>query len=209
MVPSLPVLLVYDPDPSLAGLLQEQLEGWQVQSAATQAEIPGRNCRAVLLAGEGDHTAIARSLRQTGMIGPLFSTHDDASAPLIALPLPLRLPMLAAKLQAPNGSAVDGAVIGKWRLDMAQRALVDGVIVERLTDKEVSLLSLLLLAMPETVDRERLQTEIWRYHAEADTHTVETHVWRLRQKLERDPTNPEILLTGSNGYFINRQSAKF
>ncbi len=199
----MPLFLIYDSDPALSALLQEQLAGWELRHVSQAGDVAGQGANAVLLAGEGDHSTIAGSLRASGMIGPIFSLVEEAAPPLIALARPLRLPALMARLEAPNGSAVDGAVIGPWRLDLAQRALVDGEKIERLTDKEFALIELLLLSHGETVDSRRLQSEIWRYHAEADSHTVETHVWRLRQKLEVDPSIPTLLLTASDGYYIN------
>ena len=141
------------------------------------------------------------------MIGPIFSLGDEsAPAPLIGLPRPFRVSTFLTRLQIQDVSWVDGAIIGHWRLDAGQRALtrLDDGTSERLTDKELSMLQLLLISAPAPIDRETLQTEIWRYHPEADTHTVETHVWRLRQKLETDPGAPEILITVANGYTVKQ-----
>ncbi len=206
MSPERSTLVVYEPEPSLSLLLQEQLGGWHVRQVSESADLARTTVQAALIATEGDYGSLAAVLRRAGMIGPIFALGEDVPAPLIGLQKPLRIPALLARLNSPDSSAVDGATIGKWRLDLAQRAIVDDArqVLERLTDKEFSLLYLLLTNAPGTVDRERLQTEIWRYHADADTHTVETHVWRLRQKLEADPANPDLLLTGSDGYFLNR-----
>ena len=50
------------------------------------------------------------------------------------------------------------------------------------------------------ISREELLTEVWGYNAGVTTHTLETHVYRLRQKIEPDPTGPKILITEAGGY---------
>lgn len=72
----------------------------------------------------------------------------------------------------------------------------------RLTEKECQLLRLFSLNKGEDVSKERLLKEVWMYHPEAETHTLETHIYRLRQKIEGDPNAPQILLNGKEGYFI-------
>lgn len=70
----------------------------------------------------------------------------------------------------------------------------------QLTDKETALLKYLYRARNSFASRRRLLSAIWDYNSGVETHTVETHVWRLRQKLERDPKNPSILVTEGDGY---------
>ena len=70
----------------------------------------------------------------------------------------------------------------------------------RLTEKETNILRLLLRAGGETVARDKLLEEVWGYNAQVTTHTLETHVYRLRQKIEEDPSNSELLITEAGGY---------
>ena len=70
----------------------------------------------------------------------------------------------------------------------------------RLTEKEASIIKYLYRADQKVVTRDVLLEEVWGYNSGVTTHTLETHVYRLRQKIERDPSNAEILVTESGGY---------
>ena len=76
----------------------------------------------------------------------------------------------------------------------------------RLTEKETNILKLLLRAGGDTVARDKLLEEVWGYNAQVTTHTLETHVYRLRQKIEDDPSNSELLITEAGGYRLNIKS---
>lgn len=70
----------------------------------------------------------------------------------------------------------------------------------RLTEKETAILKYLYRAGDKPVGRAKLLDEVWKYNAGVTTHTLETHVYRLRQKLELDPSNAQILVTEPGGY---------
>ena len=70
----------------------------------------------------------------------------------------------------------------------------------RLTEKETAILKYLYRSAEKTVVRETLLGEVWGYNTGVTTHTLETHVYRLRQKIEADPANARILVTESGGY---------
>ena len=70
----------------------------------------------------------------------------------------------------------------------------------RLTEKETAILKHLYRAGDKVVSRDTLLGEVWGYNAGVTTHTLETHVYRLRQKIEADPSNARILLTEPGGY---------
>jgi DNA-binding response OmpR family regulator len=73
----------------------------------------------------------------------------------------------------------------------------------RLTDKEVSILKYLYRAGGKPVPRQTLLNEVWGYSSSVATHTLETHIYRLRQKVEVDPSEPRLLLTTAGGYWLN------
>lgn len=70
----------------------------------------------------------------------------------------------------------------------------------RLTEKETAILKFLFRAGEQVVTRETLLHEVWGYNAGVTTHTLETHIYRLRQKIELDPSNAELLVTEGGGY---------
>ncbi|MEL7048724.1 MAG: helix-turn-helix domain-containing protein, partial [Pseudomonadota bacterium] len=70
----------------------------------------------------------------------------------------------------------------------------------RLTEKETSILKYLYRSGEKVVTRDVLLHEVWGYNAGVTTHTLETHIYRLRQKIERDPSNAELLVTETGGY---------
>jgi DNA-binding response OmpR family regulator len=82
---------------------------------------------------------------------------------------------------------------GKVLIDERQRKI-------RLTEKETSILKYLYRAGDKPVSREELLTEVWGYNAGVTTHTLETHVYRLRQKIEPDAQSAKLLVTESGGY---------
>jgi DNA-binding response OmpR family regulator len=70
----------------------------------------------------------------------------------------------------------------------------------RLTEKETAILKYLYRAGDKAIGRETLLGEVWGYNAGVTTHTLETHIYRLRQKIERNPTQAEIIVTEPGGY---------
>ncbi|WP_298357834.1 response regulator transcription factor [Rhodoblastus sp.] len=70
----------------------------------------------------------------------------------------------------------------------------------RLTEKETAILQYLNRAKGEVVSRDDLLRDVWGYNANVTTHTLETHIYRLRQKIENDPANATLLLTDAGGY---------
>jgi DNA-binding response OmpR family regulator len=70
----------------------------------------------------------------------------------------------------------------------------------RLTEKETAIIKFLYRAGEQVIGRDTLLHDVWGYNAGVTTHTLETHIYRLRQKIERDPSHAEILVTEAGGY---------
>ena len=73
----------------------------------------------------------------------------------------------------------------------------------RLTEKETNILKFLYCATEDVVPRDILLHEVWGYNASVTTHTLETHIYRLRQKIEPDPSKASILITENGGYRLS------
>jgi DNA-binding response OmpR family regulator len=78
----------------------------------------------------------------------------------------------------------------------------------RLTEKEAAILKFLYRAGPRPVARQVLLNEVWGYNAAVTTHTLETHIYRLRQKIEADPSNARLLITEGGGYRLDPEGAE-
>ena len=92
--------------------------------------------------------------------------------------------------------------IGPHRFDPSARSLhrVETGEAVRLTHKETEVLKYLLRADGSTVARLTLLREVWGYKDGADSYTVESHIYRLRRKLEADPARPCFILSEGGGY---------
>ncbi len=92
--------------------------------------------------------------------------------------------------------------IGRYTFQPSINVLVNEIedTKIRLTEKETSILKFLYRAGEKVVSRDVLLNEVWGYKASVTTHTLETHIYRLRQKIERDPSNTELLVTEPGGY---------
>jgi len=82
--------------------------------------------------------------------------------------------------------------------------LRDGEPPVRLTEKEIAILVLLKESAPSKVSRQTMLDKVWAYADGVETHTLETHIYRLRQKIETDPSSPQILLTAEDGYRLGK-----
>src|SRR5215510_3482363 len=118
---------------------------------------------------------------------------------------PFKFSVLLARIRAHLRSheASEDAVyrIGHYEFRPAMRLLVDPSQKKiRLTDKEASILRYLYRSGEKPVGREELLREVWGYNANVTTHTLETHIYRLRQKIEPDAQSPKRLITETGGY---------
>ena len=118
---------------------------------------------------------------------------------------PFKFPVLLARLRAQlrQHEQSEDAVfqLGPYTFKPATKTLTDAKGSKiRLTEKEANILKFLYRAGDGTVPRDRLLHEVWGYNAAVTTHTLETHIYRLRQKIEPDPSNACLLVTESGGY---------
>jgi DNA-binding response OmpR family regulator len=118
---------------------------------------------------------------------------------------PFKFPVLLARIRAQlrTHEQSEDAVfqLGPYTFRPSAKTLVtedDRKI--RLTEKETNILKFLYRAGDATVARDVLLHEVWGYNAGVTTHTLETHIYRLRQKIEPDPSNTRLLVTESGGY---------
>ena len=96
----------------------------------------------------------------------------------------------------------DGRVCVMGRVDPAKNRKV------RLTDKECRILKYLLRANAAPVNRATLLADVWGFNSGVTTHTLETHIYRLRQKMEADPANPQLLLTDRGAYRLEPRAGE-
>lgn len=126
---------------------------------------------------------------------------------------PTRMPVVLARLrnhlsrheQSDDAStSLGGGMTLKSSKKMIEQD--DGFKI-RLTDKEVGILKMLLRSVSMSASKEDLLKEVWEYSPDANTHTLETHIYRLRQKIELDPKRPRILQTRPGGYKLGYLSS--
>jgi DNA-binding response OmpR family regulator len=224
-----PILVVED-DPALRATLVEQLAaqgGFQADEAESAAEaeaklsdanarydailldigLPdgngrdfcaklrrdGRRMPVIMVTGEGDELDIVRGL-------------DAGANDYVAKPfgVPELLARVRAQLRAFDNSPDVVLNIGAYLFRPSERVLVEPAQRRkvRLTDKEAKILKHLYQA-GRVVRRQDLLNEVWGYSSTVQTHTLETHIYRLRQKIEPAPSAPRIVLTDPGGYLLD------
>ena len=219
-------LLIVDDDDALREMLNEQLQlheefvSFEAESGAKALEMVKADYYDIILLDVGlpdmDGREVCRLMRRNGVRSPIImltgaDTDSDAILGLDSgandyVTKPFRLGVLLARLRAHirQHERSDDALftIGPYTFQPSARQLYDSENNKkiRLTDKEVAILKYLFRAGDRVVGRDVLLDEVWGYNAAVTTHTLETHVYRLRQKIERDPANPRILVTEPGGY---------
>jgi len=216
-------ILIVDDDADLRSALAEQLSGDEFKVVEAGAGREGveaaRSAHADLILldvdlPDMDGREVARELRREGVGAPIVMlTAADADADHIEglesgandyVTKPFRFGVLLARIRAHLRSheQSEAAVfrVGPYEFRPANKVLIDGRAKKiRLTDKETNILKY-LYRKGAPVPREELLTEVWGYNAGVTTHTLETHVYRLRQKIEPDPARASILVTEAGGY---------
>jgi DNA-binding response OmpR family regulator len=218
-------ILVVDDDKELSDALCEQLslyeefEAVQADSAASglEAARDGRADLVIMDVGlpDMDGREAVKLLRKAGVSVPvlILTGHDTEADTVLGLESgandyiakPFRFAVLLARIRAhlrQHEQSEDATfTIGRYTFRPAAKLLVDeqgGKV--RLTEKETAILKYLYRASERPVTRDILLSEVWGYNSGVTTHTLETHIYRLRQKIERDPSNAELLVTDAGGY---------
>jgi DNA-binding response OmpR family regulator len=218
-------LFLVDDDGELRKTLIDQLNNYrefEIDEAATGAEAlqkarTGHIDLMILDVGlpDMDGREAVKILRSEGFKAPIImlTGHDSDADEILGLESgandyitkPFRFSVLLARIRASlrqHDQSEDVVfTIGQYSFQPAAKLLesTDGGKV-RLTDKETSILKYLYRQGPKTITRDVLLKEVWGYNNRVTTHTLETHIYRLRQKIERDPSNARLLVTEEGGY---------
>ena len=224
-MPNARKVLIVDDDAELRDTLVEQLalhdefEAEAVDNAtkAVNAAKAGQIDLVIMDVGlpDMDGREAVRILRKNGFKAPviMLTGHDTDSDTILGLESgandyvtkPFRFAVLLARIRAQlrQHEASEDAIfnIGPYTFRPSSRLLLNpkGNKV-RLTEKETAILRYLYRAGQRPVSRDTLLQEVWGYNSGVTTHTLETHIYRLRQKVERDAANPAILVTEAGGY---------
>src|SRR5216684_566369 len=218
-------ILVVDDEAELRQALAEQLalhEEFETETAETaqvavQKAKNGHFDLVIMDVGlpDMDGREAVKILRKSGFKAPviMLTGHDAESDTILGLEggandyvtQPFRFAVLLARIRAQLRSheASEDAVfpIGPYSFRPGAKLLVNerGSKV-RLTEKETAILRYLYRSGQNPVSREVLLQEVWGYNSGVTTHTLETHIYRLRQKIEKDPANAALLVTEAGGY---------
>lgn len=132
-----------------------------------------------------------------------YEDSEHSSDLVVNAPLRLSQFLDRIKYTAEQKNSPQKLNLGIYILNVPQNELTqtsDGSVI-KLTDKEKEIL-LYLARSERPVPRDELLKAVWGYADSAETHTSDTHIYRLRQKIERDASNPEFLLMGESGYYL-------
>ena len=218
-------ILLIDDDDDLREALSEQLvmtEDFDVFEAENGTNAMDRVKEAlydlvILDVGlpDTDGRELCRLMRKQGVKCPILmlTGHDSDSDTILGLDAgandyvskPFKFPVLLARIRAQlrQHEQSEDAVftLGPYTFKPAQKMLItEDEKKVRLTEKETNILKFLYRATDGVVARDVLLHEVWGYNAGVTTHTLETHIYRLRQKIEPDPSNARLLVTESGGY---------
>jgi DNA-binding response OmpR family regulator len=218
-------ILLVDDDDAFREALSEQLvmtedfdvfEATNGQDALTKTKA-GLFDLVILDVGlpDTDGRELARVMRKQGVKCPvmMLTGHDSDSDTILGLDAgandyvtkPFKFPVLLARIRAQlrTHEQSEDAIfqLGPYTFRPSQKLLLtEDEKKVRLTEKETNILKFLYRAQDGVVPRDVLLHEVWGYNAGVTTHTLETHIYRLRQKIEPDPSHARLLVTESGGY---------
>jgi DNA-binding response OmpR family regulator len=218
-------ILIVEDDEDLREALIEQLSLYEEfdissETSATRGVQAARNNHVDLLLmdvglPDMDGREAVKLLRKGGFKAPIImlTGHDTDSDTILGLEAgandyvtkPFRFAVLLARIRAQlrTHEQSEDAVfsIGPYTFKPAQKMMIDanGAKV-RLTEKETAIIKYLYRAEQRVIGRDELLEQVWGYNSGVTTHTLETHIYRLRQKIEKDPSNARLLVTEGGGY---------
>ena len=218
-------ILLVDDDDDLRDALTEQLALYEefsiiTEATATKGVNTARSEQIDLLVmdvglPDMDGREAVKVLRKGGFKAPIImlTGHDTDSDTILGLEAgandyvtkPFRFAVLLARMRAQlrTHEQSEDAIftVGHYSFRPSQKLLTeeDGNKV-RLTEKETAIMKYLYRAEQKVISRDELLEQVWGYNSGVTTHTLETHIYRLRQKVEKDPSNARLLVTEGGGY---------
>jgi DNA-binding response OmpR family regulator len=230
-----PILIVED-DAALRATLAEQImlagefrivEAESAAEATAKLDAGDARYDAVLLdvgLPDGDGRELCAKLRRDGKRMPVIMlTGADGEQDVVRgldagandyIAKPFRLNELLARVRAQlrvfDNSEDAVFTVGPYMFRPSAKLLLEPARNRkiRLTDKESNILKFLYRAAGKPVPRQVLLNEVWGYNSAVTTHTLETHIYRLRQKIEADPSRTRLLLTEGGGYRLDAQAGQ-
>jgi DNA-binding response OmpR family regulator len=221
-------VLLIDDDEDLRDALSEQLlitGGFDVYEGASGAEalekVKQQSYDLLILdvgLPDTDGRELCRLIRKQGIKCPILmlTGHDTDSDTILGLDAgandyitkPFKFPVLLSRMRAQlrQHELSEDAIfaLGPYTFKPSLKLLVTADDKKiRLTEKETNILKFLYRSTEDVVPRNILLHEVWGYNAGVTTHTLETHIYRLRQKIEPDPGKARILVTENGGYRLS------
>ena len=218
-------ILLVDDDDDLREALSEQLvmtedfDVFEADSGATAMQKTKEGLYDLIILDvclpDTDGRELCRLMRKQGVKAPvlMLTGHDSDADTILGLDAgandyvtkPFKFPILLARIRAQlrQHEQSEDAVftLGPYTFKPSMKMLItEDEKKIRLTEKETNILKFLYRSTDGVVARDVLLHEVWGYNAGVTTHTLETHIYRLRQKIEPDPSNARLLVTESGGY---------
>lgn len=204
----MPNILLISNSPQLASDLKEQLELYASDFNVFEQWEDGVIFDVAVVDNSSETvTDLEQKLRQAPII---FLSNSDSyfgdSVKVITKPFRLEdfLDVVLSSINLFVHSSDGQLDFGSYILDSSKKEIKNthSRKVVKLTEREVAILNYLYKAYPKIVSKSELLSEVWGYNPDATTHTVETHIYRLRQKVEGNSSDM-VILTEESGYRLN------
>jgi len=214
--------LLFSENPLFAEALKEQIaalpetKGLEVTSSFKEAvDLAKKDFFDAVIVN--DSIELCEGLRKTGfdrtiiLIAPASKEPEDDTSVSDFIETPLRFTAFASRLYhsiiSHENQDKKGFVVGYFTFNPKTRTAKSNLDSREypLTEKEADILTYLYRVEGKTVDKDTLLREVWGYNAEVATHTLETHIYRLRQKIDLDPSHPLIICDEGGYRLVNEQ----